>query len=355
LSGRPDPGCRCRKGIGYLKQALEIDPEFALAWAQLAKAYVAQADTGWVPAVEGVARAREALARALALEPDLPEGHAGMGWIEMIYEWDWHAAEASLQRALELAPGNGDVLIAAGAMAYHFGRLDDTIALFRQVVAQDPLRTSGYTNLAAALNASDRRDEAEAAYRQVLEFTPQQAVTRSNLAFNLLMQGRGGEALTEASREPEEATRLWIIAIIEHAAGRRAESNTALQELIAKYATDSAYQVAEVYGARGEADLAFDWLERAYVQRDPGLADMKTNPRLRSLHADPRWIAFLLRGLGRTSLPRAGAAAESVTADRYVRYQRLTCTTAAGRRMTKRAPTDSTLLGRASESQVTSA
>jgi adenylate cyclase len=63
--------------------------------------------------------------------------------------------------------------------------------------------------------------------------------------------------------------------------------------LIAKYATDSAYQVAEVYGARGEADLAFDWLERAYVQRDPGLADMKTNPRLRSLHADPRWIAFL--------------------------------------------------------------
>ena len=105
------------RGIGYLKQALEIDPEFALAWAELARAYVTEADAGWVPAAEGVARAREAVARALALEPDLAEGHAGMGWIQMTYDWDWRAAEASLQRALELAPGNADVLVAAGVMA----------------------------------------------------------------------------------------------------------------------------------------------------------------------------------------------------------------------------------------------
>ena len=109
------------RGIGYLKQALEIDPEFALAWAVLAKAYVSEAGAVWVPAVEGVARAREAVARALALEPDLAEGHAEMGWIQMNYDWDWHAAEASFQRALELAPGNVDVLIAAGVMASTLG------------------------------------------------------------------------------------------------------------------------------------------------------------------------------------------------------------------------------------------
>jgi hypothetical protein len=78
---------------------------------------MAEADVGWVPVVEGYARARDAGARALALEPDLAEGHAGMGWIQMSYDWDWRAAEASLQRALELAPGNAEVLIAAGAMA----------------------------------------------------------------------------------------------------------------------------------------------------------------------------------------------------------------------------------------------
>ena len=81
-------------------------------------------------------------------------------------------------------------------------------------------------------------------------------------------------------REPEEAFRLWALAIIHHAAGRRAESDAALQELIAKYQTDAAYQVAEVYAARGEADLAFEWLERAYAQRDPGLSADEDRPLL---------------------------------------------------------------------------
>ena len=66
-----------------------------------------------------------------------------------------------------------------------------------------------------------------------------------------------------------------------------------MRELIAKYTESCAYQIAEVYGARGDADLAFGWLERGYVQRDGGLTDTKTSPRLRSLHADPRWDAFL--------------------------------------------------------------
>jgi tetratricopeptide (TPR) repeat protein len=160
-------------------------------------------------------------------------------------------------------------------------------------VAQDPLRAVSYQNLGLALDASDRPAEAEAAYRKTLELAPQGEVTRDLLALNLLAQGRGDEALAEAAREPNEIFRLWALAIIENTAGRRTESDTALQELIAKYETDCASQIGEVYGARGEADLAFDWLERAYVQRDPGLADMKTNRLLRSLHADPRWDSFL--------------------------------------------------------------
>jgi hypothetical protein len=63
--------------------------------------------------------------------------------------------------------------------------------------------------------------------------------------------------------------------------------------LIAKYRSDGAYQVAEVYGVRGATDLAFDWLERAYAQRDPGLSEVKISTRLRLLHGDSRWIAFL--------------------------------------------------------------
>jgi len=116
---------------------------------------------------------------------------------------------------------------------------------------------------------------------------------RAVLALNLLAQGRGDEASSEAAREPHEPIRLWALAIIEHATGRRTESDIALQDLIAKNQTDAPYQVAEVYGARGDADLAFTWLERAYVQRDSGLGEIRTDRHLRSLHADPRWDGFL--------------------------------------------------------------
>ena len=98
------------KAIGYLKQALELDPAFALAWARAGRAYSTEAGHGWAPVAEGYARAREAVARALALEPDLAEAHAQMGWIQMTHDWDWRGAEASYRRALELAPGNAAVL-----------------------------------------------------------------------------------------------------------------------------------------------------------------------------------------------------------------------------------------------------
>ena len=110
---------------------------------------------------------------------------------------------------------------------------------------------------------------------------------------SLLAQGRSDEALAEALQEPEEAYRLCALAIIHHAADRRAEADAALHELIDKHGDDAAYQVAIVYAARGETDLAFEWLERAYAQRDSGLSEMKIQPWLRPLHADPRWGVFL--------------------------------------------------------------
>ena len=167
----------------------------------------------------------------------------------------------------------------AGALAGNLGRLDEAIALDRRAVAQDPLRARRYNNLGmcARRERSPRRSGggvSESAGTRPAAST----LARTYLAVDLLAQGRGDEALAEATREPDEAFRLWALAIIEHAAGRRAESDAALRELIAKYQTDSAYQIAEVYGARGEADPAFEWLERAYVQRDGGLSETKIEP-----------------------------------------------------------------------------
>jgi len=87
--------------------------------------------------------------------------------------------------------------------------------------------------------------------------------------------------------------RLWSSAIIKHAIRDATIADAALRELLAKYAESAAYQIAEAYAARSEIDLAFEWLERAYVQRDGGLTETKTDRLFRRLHADPRWGVFL--------------------------------------------------------------
>jgi tetratricopeptide (TPR) repeat protein len=132
-------------------------------------------------------------------------------------------------------------------------------------------------------------------YRQVFDLSPEFTGAHAYLALNLLAQRREAEALAEALCEAEAWARLLALSIIHHASGHHVEADAALRELIARHAQDSAFQVAEVYGARGETDAAFEWLERAYAQRDPGLGSMKFQPLFRSLHADPRWSRFLRR------------------------------------------------------------
>ena len=286
-------GADAAKGIDYLQQALALEPEFALAQAELGRAYATEADWGWAPAAEGYGRAREAATRALALEPDLAEGHSSLGWIRMLHDWDWQGAEASYRRALELAPGNAVVLHQASLLAGCMGHLEEAIVLARRAVEQDPLSGSAHFFLGTTLFAADHRADAVAALRKALELSPQRAATRAQLAAVLLELGLGDEALAEALREPEEWARLYALAIIHHRAGRHAESDELLRQLTAKYASSAAYQVAEVHAMRGEADAAFEWLERAYAQRDSGAAWTKIDPFLRRVHADPRWQVFL--------------------------------------------------------------
>ncbi len=283
------------KGVGYLIEALQIDPSLALAWAELSGAYAIEAGYGWYPVDAGNERARKAAERALALQPDLAEGHVRLGAIQMNYDRNWKAAEESFRRALEVAPGNAFVLRLAGNLLSNLGRLEEAISLYRRAVEQDPLSPVGYQSLAITYHLAGLEREAEEAYRMSLELAPNRMGTRYGLALVLLALGRHDEAIALAAKEPEEVFRLWSSAVILHAQGRRAESDATLQELIDKYADGGAYQIAEVFAARGEVAAAFEWLERAYEQRDGGLAEMKPEPVFRSLHADPRWKAFLVR------------------------------------------------------------
>jgi len=283
------------KGIRYLRQALELDPGHALAWEGLSRAYAIEANAIWVPPAEGFARAREAAEHALALEPDLADGHAARGRIQMLHDWDWKSAEASFRRALELAPGNATALRGAATLAVILGRLEEAIHLYRLAVEHDPLSTATYNNLGFAYRAAGLLLQAEEAYRKALDLMPHRNATRAAFAVVLLDRGREEEALAEAERESDEALRLWALALIHEDGRRRTESDEALRQLIEEYSEDSAFQIAQVFAARGEADRVFGWLERAYAQRDIGLANVKPEPRFRSLHDDRRWTGFLRR------------------------------------------------------------
>ena len=281
------------KGIGYLKRALDLDPKLALAWSELSRAYSNQAGLGWDAVADGYRRSREAAEQALALEPDLSEAHARLGWIRMVYDWDRRGAEASFHRALELAPGNSLALRMSGVLAEELGRFEEAIEFFRRALEQDPLSAPAYHTFGLTLHGAESYTEAEEVYRKALELAPQRATTRANLSLTLLALGRADEAIAEALREPDEALRLWALAIIHHAQGQRAESDEALRVLIEKHSDGAACQIAEVQGARGSVDAAFEWLERAYAQRDSGLSAIQRCPRLRSLYGDPRWSEFM--------------------------------------------------------------
>ena len=283
------------RAMEHLKGAIALDPKFALAWAELAAAYTRAATYRLIPKAEAIGLARDSARHALSIEPHLAEAPARLGAIQMFHDWDWKGADASYARALELAPGDSVALNGAGVLALVLGRLEESIRLCRQASEQDPLSATPHFNLGQNLVQAGRLTEAEAVIRKALELAPQRFLTRGMLGIALAHQGRGEEALAEAGREPDEGYRLFALALIHYILGNRGDSDASLRALIEGYEKDYALQIAEVHAARGDADAAFSWLERAIAHRDLGVMELRVHWTCRSLRGDPRWSDMLTR------------------------------------------------------------
>ena len=280
------------KGIEYLNQAIARHPDFALAWAELSGALSRGAGRGLLPHAEGFARAREAVGRALALEPDLGEAHTRLAAIQMFHDWHWSEAQASYARALAQSPGDVVALGGAGVLAMGRGDTEEAIALHRRAVEQDPLNATAYSNLGLTLQRAGQPAEAEKVLRRGVELDPRRILLRWFLSRAIADQGRGEEALAVAEQETDPGSRLFALGIIHTLMGHRPESDACLRELTEFYKEGYAFQIAELCGLRGDADAAFAWLEHAYEQRDAGLSDLMSSANLRSLYGDSRWHAF---------------------------------------------------------------
>jgi len=281
------------RAVSYYEHAIKLDSGYALAWVGLSRARFRQADRGFVPVAEGQRRAREAAEQAVALDPNLAEAHAQIGRIKMFAYWDWAGANASIQRALALDAGNSAVLDVAAGLADSLGHFEEALELARRAIALDPLNAGSRESLAQICFEMSRQEEAEVGFKKALELNRDLPFNHELLGLIYLAQGRAQDALIEIDREPLAISRLQGQAVTYYALGRRKESDAALSELIAKYQTSWAFQIAEVYAFRKEPDKAFVWLDRAYVQHDGGVPDTKGSALLKNLHGDPRYAAFL--------------------------------------------------------------
>jgi eukaryotic-like serine/threonine-protein kinase len=281
------------KALGYFEQAIKLDPGYAPAWVGLAMTSNRQASFGYAPFVEVFRRGRAAAEQALALDPSLAGAYAEIGMVQMAHDWDWLGADGSFKRALTLEPGNATVVLRAADLALALGRLDEALALNRRSVELDPLNAEAQLFVGVAALYAGQLHEAAAGFTKALELNPAYPSTRVFLGRLYLAQSHPHEGLAEMDREPEPYWRLYGQALAYHTLGRKKEGDAALAELTVKHEAAASFQIACVYAFRGDADRAFEWLERSYTQRDTGLIWLKTDPHLQGLERDARWVPFL--------------------------------------------------------------
>jgi serine/threonine protein kinase/TolB-like protein/Tfp pilus assembly protein PilF len=279
-----------------LKRVLALEPTFAPAWAWYSHARSEQAMRGYLPASEGYEEGRQAAHKAIALDPKLPEAHAALAKVQMLYDWDWARAQSQIRESLNLDPGNWAALQWAGILAEELGNFDDAAEQLKKASAIDPLSSYSIARLARTYYKAGKLPEAQIAYvRAVALKSPSDHYIPTMGGVLFLEMGDFKQALAIFDRAAEEETRLSGRALTYFALGRRADADSALGEYKRKFAAVRPYQIAALYAYRGENDNAFAWLDRAYRQRDFSLADVKGDPVFKKLWPDGRFKQFLRR------------------------------------------------------------
>lgn len=282
------------RAISKFRQAVQVDPSFARAWAGLANALTVDGAYGVSdrPLAEIFDEARAAAKRALALEPNLAEGYAALTAVQMYYDFNWTGAADSARRALELAPADPKILSIASGIAVIFRQFDRAIDLARRGRDLDPLDTSARSTLAMAYRNSGKMAESEAELQHLLGISPDAIAAHWLLGIVVLRQGRVDEAATLIEAEKTALFRNVGLAIVRWAQKRVPEADAALHASLAQ-GNMVGYQLAQIYAVRGDVDQAFAWLDRAYRNHDSGLCGLHLDLLLQTLHQDPRWPVLL--------------------------------------------------------------
>jgi tetratricopeptide (TPR) repeat protein len=281
------------KSDALYRQVLEIDPRYAPAWERLASNFSNKAGNGLLSSQEGYARAREAAEKALAIDPEYAPTHAELGYIAMYADNDLAAAARHFQRALALDPTDVAVLGNTSLFLQTLGRLGEALALLDVVVRRDPVNVTTIYNFGSHQRLAGRYAAAIASFRTALSLSPSYGGAHAQLGTALMLKGDAPAALAEIEQEKSEMWRMIGLPMAYCALGRKADADAALNALIAKYEKETSCDIAYVYAFCGDADKAFEWLDKALAYQDPGLGEIVTQNLFDKIHSDPRWLPFL--------------------------------------------------------------
>jgi TolB-like protein len=281
------------EALADFRHALQLAPSYAPAAEALATTLYYMTESTYLPSESGFNQARAAAEAALKLDPGSAVAHAVICSVNIVFDWNWSAAAHECAVAAQVSPNKPFVLQAVAVQHMALGEWKDATYSIEAAIVNDPLDPALYNIAARIYLRAGRVTDAESAVRQALQISPTAAFNHLVLGIILLMQGRASEALAEMQQEHGPGARELGLTIAYHGLHRDSDSDAALARLIAENGSDSAVLVANAYAFRAQKDLAFEWLDRAFVQRDNTLYDIKGAWLLKNLESDPRYKAFL--------------------------------------------------------------
>lgn len=282
------------KSVDYFNQAIQRDPNYALAYAGLADSWFTKGWYRWSKPDEAYPNAKAAAEKALELNSQLAEAHAALAMIKMNYEYDWPGAESEFKRALELNPRYPTAHQRYSLFLPVLGRMDEAVAEAKKAQELDPLSLIINENVGDILSLARRYDEAEKQLLKTIELDPSFEVAHTTLARVYEAKGMHEKSLAEDwyGAPPEEFARIKKIYA---ESGMPGVWRDDLEYLLdkARNGDERPFWIAGTYAALGDKDKTFEWLNKALDQRSVQFTYLVADPRLDSIRSDPRYAALL--------------------------------------------------------------
>ncbi len=295
------------KATEHIKQAIDIDPNYALAYVGLADCYNLLGFYSVLEPKEAFPRAKAAATKALEIDDTLAEAHASLGYVKLFYDWDLTNAESELKEAIELNSNYATAHHWYGVYLQFVGRFDQALVEMRRALELDPLSPSINANVGWPLYYARQYDQAIEQFQKAIERDQSSPLPHHWLAMVYGQKGMYEEAITEYQKALDlSGSRPRIVAELGYiyaVSRKRSEAQKALEELkeLSKRRYVSSFYMALIYMGLGEKDQAFALFERAYEERSPRLIELKVDPIFDPLRSDQRF-AELMRKVGFTSL-----------------------------------------------------